>query len=295
LVETILKSVAVAVVLSAIGAVWKWGRGPLANLLQRWRLDHQSLNTGPWQVYLPPSGTPSGVQVRVLCAPSRRQRRSRFDIGKAISFVERDLKFAGKVAYTGIDDGVRCEVESSPSTPDYAWACRNGMIDVCLTIPVTGESAGRRVLDVRPVLEVVATVHDAIRSSAYCEMLGLPRSRRRQRLDWLIGVSVESRQTDMQILDSWSDVKLADGALPRAVADQRPFCPANGYGTDQLRGGLRPRSLEYILRTFLAAFLTANGYHDFEENVGQTVDEFLIARGDVLPLHGLEVATNNRE
>jgi hypothetical protein len=267
----VLTSVCSTLALGLLAAATQWGRNLVRRVIGRWQLDHRTLHSG-WPVHLPPEGSGTGARVAVFCAPSRHFRRTRFDVAKAVAFAHNELAFAGRVAYSGVDDGIRIEPEQPDEPFDHAWVWQTGKLDLSVSIPIAIDPDGRRVLDVFELMKPVATVGHAIRSQAYLHVHALPRHRIHQRTDWMVGVSIESRLADFTSVPSWEALRFPIAAPPRLAADAKPFCPPTGYGTDRLRGSWRrPPSLDEVLITFLSAFLAQNGYHDFDSVVEETV------------------------
>ena len=213
------------------------------------------------------------MRITVFCAPSDTLREPRFDIPAAVDFIRNQMGLAGEPAYTGLKDGVRVEGADHAGMTDYAWVCANGRLDLSLSIPVIDDATGRRQLDVRTLLVPIATLAEAVRSSAYDTVLGLTKARGNRCFDWQIGVSMYSR-FENNSCPSWEDLIFPGRPPARLVANRPPFCPATGYATDDLQNWNPASPTAELLATFLRSFLIENGYHDFDDAIADVVATF---------------------
>ena len=275
--QAIVTAVASGVVLAVLGAATRTGRQLLRKLWSRWqRPEPLPVNVEPWPVHLPPDCDGPHARIVVVCTPSERFRTPSFDMNGAVQFARQNLRFCGEPAYSGIKDGVRLErKEDVGSFNDYVWVCVNGKLQLSVTVPVNTNADGHRCLDLLELLEPLSVVAEAIGSTEYRTLYGLPRNAARRKVNWLIGVSCYSRADGMMSVPSWNDLIFPGEPAPRLVADRPPFCPADGYGFAELCEWRADRSLVDLLRIFLTSFFTENGYHDFQPAVEQTVRAFL--------------------
>jgi len=275
----IVSGVAVAVILGALGAAWRWGHKLPRTFRQRQESDHRPLHEGPWQVHLPPDSDTSDARLVVVCAPSSSLHSPAFSPQRAVTFARQRLNFIGEPAYSGVDEGVRLKPPGDGhGFRDYVWVCTNGMIQLSLTLPISLDPAtGRRRLDVLSLLTPLATVAMAVRTSEYRQLYGLPDRASRLRTDWMIGLSTYSRPDASTLVPSWDDLLFPVTPPSRLVDDRTPFCPPTGYAYSELQDWEISRPLGDLLRAFLSSFLAENGYDNFDAIIADTVSRF---RGD---------------
>lgn len=269
----VVTSVVSAAAIGALGIAWRRGLTLPAILRGRYASDHQTLHAGPWPVHLPPDCDTADARLLVLCAPSRRLQATAFTPGAGVAFARQELEFAGEVAYSSVNDGVRLEPpRASHGFSDYVWVCANGKIQLSVTLPVTIDPrTGRRVLDILEVLRPLGKVAHAVGTGEYRQLCGLPASAARMKIDWIIGVSMYSRPDTTLSQPSWQDLIFPDMPASRLVTDRDPFCPPTGYAAGALQDWEITRPVPDLLRVFLESFLAENGYDDFQTTIQGTI------------------------
>lgn len=242
----------------------RWGRRGIAWMRNRVLPDHLTLHAGPWQYHLPPDGGPSDVRVLVICAPSRSLRRPAVDVDRAIAFVHAHFAghFPADPTFSNIQDGVRfTNPTQSGMDNGHALVAANGRLDLSLPVPVASGGDGCRRLEVVALLKPIAAMARAAADPHYRHVFRVRRTIRARRFDWCIGISTTSHgSTGTQL--AWHDLTFP-GVPARRATEQRPFCPANGYASREMRNRRANGSVEELLRRFLVSFFECNGYHDF--------------------------------
>jgi hypothetical protein len=269
----VVTSVVSAAAVGALGIAWRRGLALSAIMRGRHASDHQTLHAGPWPVHLPPDCDTADARLLVLCAPSRRLQATAFTPGAGVAFARQQLEFAGEVAYSSVNDGVRLEPSrASHGFSDYVWVCANGKIQLSVTVPIAIDArTGRRVLDILEVLRPLGKVAQAVGTGEYRQLYGLPTRAARMQTDWLIGVSMCSRPDATVSQPSWQDLVFPGVPASRLVTDRDPFCPPTGYAAGALQDWEITRPVADLLRVFVDSFLAENGYDDFQATVQSTI------------------------
>lgn len=260
-------AIATAATNAFIHGAAQWVRNRYRRLVDRLRDDHSAIAPGAWPYRCPPEpGTPD-VWVQVICAPSRTLHRPKFNVGRAITFVQDH--YPGHFPVTAEISTVRDGLQFNKSYQDgihnngLARVCTNGRLD--LTLPVQVHSDAERntsSLDILDLLGPIRLVAAASASPDYDEIFHTRRVRRGRRFDWSIAVSITVTCTD-GTRQAWEQLRFP-GRTPARAGQQRAFCPIGGFAAGQLNSRRATRPVEELLRTFLTSFLAENGYHETE-------------------------------
>lgn len=274
IVTTAVPAVAVGV---AAGA-WRQSRALVMRTCNSLRLDHGTAYAGPWQVTFPPQGSEEAVRIRLVCAPSRSFRRHWFDTDVALKLAKSFMGPECEIAHLSLSAGLHAET-GTPDERDFLWLASNGQVDLSLAIPIARPiDDDHRSLDVVELLGPIARVYDLVHSVSYRELHHLRPWRSWQRFDWRIGVSTWSPSRARGSVSSWTHLVFPGAQPERATKGQTAFCPAEGYGTRQLRGrfGRRP-NLAQVMTVFVTDLLRENGYHRETTPVAEAVGAVVAA------------------
>lgn len=147
---------------------------------------------------------------------------------------------------------------------------RTGLVELlwALDYEDTGENLA---IALEEMASVVIRMAAAIARPPYAELSRAGRGRRRRaRVDWWFHVATNISAASGS--RSWTELKFSAEMPPRARHDWAA-APADGYGWERLRNSRRNRRPEDVARSFLAEFLTANGYYEFSEALENTIAE----------------------
>lgn len=258
--------------LRLIAWLWRCTVGPLwRRTFRPFEYDHDAIDAGGHVPQHGAEGTDTTMRMTVECAPSRSYYARRFSVERALRAVEPLAPEGARIAESSETEGVRAQRDSQLGPHDYVWICPSGKIALSVPVSIGVDASGVRTLDFAAVLAPVAEVYNLAHTQEFIETFG--RRKAPRSLDWRIFTSSYSRLIDHQVVPSWQALRFPRTEAQRGQQDRYPQCPSGGYGTMKLRGNrLRPTTLRSTLRIFGCAFLSTNGYHDYENAVFEATE-----------------------
>ena len=256
---------------AVVGSLLKWGARLPVFVRSHVLPDHGPIADGAGWLAARADSSIDQVRVLVCCAPDRSLRKPGGNPDLAVALVRTAFgRWTGdQPAHSSTQHGVRFDAPNGPAH-GYAWAHAAGRVDLCCAIPTTITEAGQVAISVMSILEVLGAVHAAVRSPEYAAAFGHRRFHLSRRFDWTFTVSPTISTADKGVV-SWQRLTFPGAVPSRAAGDQQAFAPPNGYAAKALRSWSMRRPPAELYNLALRDFLHANGYHNVEEPIQDSI------------------------
>lgn len=250
-------------------------RSALQSAIRRLRPDHRSIAGG---TIVFPSSAMRRFYLLAAVAPSRSAPRA---------YDDQQVQRAGAFAADAFP-GVFATVPSSANreTTVFSVAGQDGAAERVLHVHRTGlvellwslgpqRGSGDEdelLLDAEEIATVVVHLARALARRPYGELSRAGRGRRRfARVDWWFNLAAEIDTPEGR--RAWTGLTFPAGSPPRA-GQRYPSSPADGYGSEALRGRRRGAPSRAV-QALVGEVLATNGYYDFTAALDQTVEQAL--------------------